>query len=168
MTRNQLRHLATILLLLGSGCTQLVTTGNSAPPTATPIQEQIAEDMENGLSYLHQVQRRGETLILIAKWYTGSGNNWRAIARANPELEPRRIVLGERIRIPDRLLRTRKAMPADYRLSSNGGKPEQTEVQAPPPQKGSGTLDLFEPVDSGEQRDREGQETKMILETLDE
>lgn len=168
MTRNQLRHLATILLLLGSGCSQLTTTGNSAPPPATPRQELVGEDMETGLPYLHQVQRRGETLILIAKWYTGSGNNWRAIARANPELEPRRIVLGQRIRIPDRLLRTRKMMPADYRLSDNSPKQDQDEVQAPSPPKASGPIDLFGPVDSGKQAGGEEQETKMILETLDE
>jgi hypothetical protein len=170
MTRNQLRHLTTtlLLLLLGSGCSQLTTTGNSAPAEATSNQEQVGGDMDNGNSYLHRVQRRGETLILIASWYTGSGDNWRAIARANPELEPLRMQMGERIRIPGSLLRTRMAMPEDYRLLGNRGEnPEQPEVGAGPPQKSSASIDLFGPVDSGEQNGGDGQEMKMILESLD-
>ena len=169
MIRNQLRHLAIILLLLlGSGCSQLIPTGNSATPAVATSQEQVGGGMENGLPYLHRVQRRGETLILIASWYTGSGNNWGAIAQANPGLDPLRIQIGEGIRIPGNLLRTRNAMPADYQLAGNRGNPEQTEVLTTLPPQTPETIDLFGPVDSGEQRSGDGQETKMILESLDE
>jgi hypothetical protein len=59
----------------------------------------------------HQVRWRGETLSLIAKWYTGHGGNWKALARANPDLNPNRIVLGNRIHIPPEMMKTKKQLP---------------------------------------------------------
>ena len=38
----------------------------------------------------HRVKWSGETLSLIAKWYTGSYGNWKAIAQANSGLNPNR------------------------------------------------------------------------------
>lgn len=48
----------------------------------------------------HQVRYSGETLALIAKWYTGDSKNWKAIQEINPDMDPDRIVLDEVIRIP--------------------------------------------------------------------
>ena len=61
--------------------------------------------------FVHQVKWRGETLSLIAKWYTGHYGNWKALARANPGLNPNHIVLGNRIHIPADLLKTQKRLP---------------------------------------------------------
>ena len=61
--------------------------------------------------FVHQVRWRGETLSLIAKWYTGHYGNWRALAKANPDLNPNHIVLGNRIHIPPEMMKTEKRLP---------------------------------------------------------
>ncbi len=162
MNRQYLRYLVIFLLLIiGSGCFQPAVTGKSA------MAERIKEvEAKKPSPYLHQVERQGENLILIATWYTGSGNNWIAIARANPNLEPRRIQIGEHITIPVELLKTRKPMPTDFQLSKTPAKPEKTE--AVPPLEASDPPELFGPVDSDSQGSAEGVETKLILETLDD
>ncbi|MBW1732411.1 MAG: LysM peptidoglycan-binding domain-containing protein [Deltaproteobacteria bacterium] len=62
----------------------------------------------------HVVRWSGETLSLIAKWYTGKFNNWGALAEANPEINPRRMRKGNIIRIPWELLTTEKPMPKSF------------------------------------------------------
>lgn len=59
----------------------------------------------------HRVRWSGETLSLIAKWYTGRIANWKALARANPGLNPNRIIAGNIIYIPPELLKTKKRLP---------------------------------------------------------
>ena len=61
--------------------------------------------------YKHTVQWPGESLSLIASWYTGSPGNWRKLAKANPDLNPNRIKGGNIIRIPSSLLKTRVPLP---------------------------------------------------------
>jgi hypothetical protein len=61
--------------------------------------------------YEHRVKWSGETLALIAKWYTGHYGNWRAIARANPGLNPHRIALGDVICVPPEMMKTQKPLP---------------------------------------------------------
>ena len=59
----------------------------------------------------HQVKWSGETLALIAKWYTGRYGNWKAIARTNPGLRPKRIAVGNIIYIPPEIMKTKKPLP---------------------------------------------------------
>ena len=90
-------------------------SGVAAPPAArdkTPAQAISSQPEADFLS--HTVKWKGETLSVIAKWYTESLENWRNIAEANPGLDPARIAIGSKIRIPDRLLKTRKPMPEKY------------------------------------------------------
>ena len=61
--------------------------------------------------FVHQVRWRGETLSLIAKWYTGHYNNWKALAQANPGLNPDHITLGNRIQIPPEMMKTKMRLP---------------------------------------------------------
>jgi LysM repeat protein len=64
--------------------------------------------------YYHKVRYPGETLSIIAKWYTGTVKNWRALTKANPRLDPNHIVMGDKIRIPNKILHTREAMPRSF------------------------------------------------------
>ncbi len=64
--------------------------------------------------YLHKVRWPDETLSHIAKWYTGTVKNWKAIAKANPELDPKKIDTGDTISIPEDLLISRKPMPFSF------------------------------------------------------
>ena len=59
----------------------------------------------------HRVKWPGETLSLIAGWYTGSYGNWKAIAKANPGLNPDRIAVGDVINIPPQMMKTKKPLP---------------------------------------------------------
>ncbi len=59
----------------------------------------------------HRVKWPGETLSLIAGWYTGSYANWKAIAQANPGLNPNRIAVGDIINIPPQMMKTKKPLP---------------------------------------------------------
>lgn len=78
--------------------------------------------------YYHRVRYSGETLSLIAKWYTGDFENWQALTRANPKLNPNRITAGDRIRIPRKLLHTKKPMPRSFVVGS-----AKTKKPKPPP-----------------------------------
>jgi len=64
--------------------------------------------------YYHKVKYSGETLSIIAKWYTGEVENWRTLTKANPKLKPNRIIVGDKIRIPNKLLHTQKPMPRSF------------------------------------------------------
>lgn len=59
----------------------------------------------------HKVRWQGETLSLIAKWYTGHYGNWKALAKANPGLNPNRIASGDIILIPPKIMKTKKRLP---------------------------------------------------------
>ncbi len=61
--------------------------------------------------YKHTVRWPGESLSLIASWYTGTHKNWRKLAKANPRLNPNRIKGGQVIMIPPALLKTRVPLP---------------------------------------------------------
>jgi len=94
--------------------------------------------------YVHKVRYSGEILISIAKWYTGSRNNWTVIAKANPHLNPNRIFIGDTIRIPENLLKRRDPMPPDFLINTSRKEPAQT----PPlkqPSTDSDTIELFNP-----------------------
>jgi hypothetical protein len=74
------------------------------PPRALTDEQQVDY-------FEHKVQWHGETLSLIAKWYTGHYGNWKALARANPKLNPNRIVVGDIIRIPAKMMKSKKPLP---------------------------------------------------------
>lgn len=60
---------------------------------------------EEAIEYLeHRVRVPGETLSLVAEWYTGSADNWMILAEHNPALDPRKIELGDAILVPELML----------------------------------------------------------------
>ncbi len=69
----------------------------------------------------HRVQFQGETLSVIANWYTGSGRNWELVLDANPGVDPRRIRLGDLIRIPRELLSRQDPLPRSAVPGAGGG-----------------------------------------------
>lgn len=88
--------------------------------------------------YMHTVKHGGETLSIIALWYTGNHGNWKEIAQANPDMKPNRIFPGNEILIPEGLLKTRDPLPKEFvdRINSKAnkerGKPKaQTQTVQP-------------------------------------
>jgi hypothetical protein len=103
---------------------------DSLPPPAnketvrpTPAREAPAKPAPR--FYVHVVRRQNETLSFIAEWYTNSWKNWEALAKANPEIDPNRIEIGDEIRIPEALLKTREPMPSDSLPKAVSKKPVQ-------------------------------------------
>lgn len=61
--------------------------------------------------YKHNVRWPGESLSLIASWYTGSPKNWRKLAAVNRGLNPNQIRSGDVIMIPPAWMKTRVPLP---------------------------------------------------------
>jgi hypothetical protein len=85
----------------------------AAPGTEGATKQMPAKE-EAAQYFIHQVKWPNESLSIIAKWYTGSLMNWKALAKANPEMEPTVIHKGDRIRIPVSMLKTRAPMPQQF------------------------------------------------------
>jgi hypothetical protein len=80
--------------------------------------------------YYHKVKYPGESISIIAKWYTGDVKNWHSVAKVNPKLDPNRITVGDKIRIPNKLLHTQKPMPRSFVVgSAKRKKSEPSQVK---------------------------------------
>jgi hypothetical protein len=71
-------------------------------------------DPKETLFYVHTVRWPGESLSIISKWYTGNIDQWSAIAKANPAIDPNRIYAGMKIRIPKTIMTKEKPMPQEF------------------------------------------------------
>lgn len=67
----------------------------------------------------------GETLASIAKHYSGDRELWKRIRDFNPRIDPNRIEVGDRIKIPVDMLRRRR------KLQSEPGVPTATNTPTP-------------------------------------
>jgi len=88
------------------------------PPPArqepAPLPPAVKETKPQEIFFMHTVKWSGETLSIIALWYTGDQANWKTIAQANPDLNPNRILNGREILIPERLMKTHDPLPREY------------------------------------------------------
>ena len=62
----------------------------------------------------HTVRWPGETLGIIASWYTGTSGNWPLLANANPNLKVTSIRIGDTVQIPDSLVKRSAALTAEF------------------------------------------------------
>ena len=80
--------------------------------------------------FVHTVQYAGETLSIISKWYTGDDKNWEILADANPHIGLEKLATGNKILIPENLLKTRKPLTekfVDAYYQKNQPKKEPTK-----------------------------------------
>jgi hypothetical protein len=83
-------------------------------------------------SYLiHKVRWGHETLYSISLWYTGKGHYWQRIAAENPEIKPRRMGIGDTIRIPEALLIRRLPMPETFMNPAAAHEPKKSSTPKP-------------------------------------
>lgn len=82
------------------------------PPKPTPSAK--VESPGKKSYFTHTVKFAGETVSIIAGWYTGNIENWKALAEVNPSIDPKRIFVGNEILIPEDLLKTREPMPKEF------------------------------------------------------
>jgi hypothetical protein len=97
--------------------------------------------------YLHRVRWKKETLFIIAKWYTGSGENWKALSNANPKLNPNRIFINTNIFIPEDLMKYSKPMPLSF-LSSFIRKKSVQSFQSNKPSNENDVTEMFGPIEA--------------------
>ena len=89
---------------------ETVAKSREQDPNKKPAAEDYAVQ-DHSDYFEHTVRWRGESLSLIAKWYTGRLENWKALARANPDLNPNRIMVGNVIYIPQEMMNTKEPLP---------------------------------------------------------
>lgn len=106
----------------------LVYAVKPAPETQPPEPKTAVEPAP----YVHTVRRSGETLIAISRWYTGAADNWKRLVDVNNGLNPRRIRVGDKILIPEELMKTHKPMPADFMTLKAPQKSVPSRVEPPP------------------------------------
>lgn len=132
----------------------------SSPQEAHPLPSPDAKYLS------HKIKWPGETLTLIAAWYTGSAKNWMHLVEANPGIDPRRIMIGDSILIPEELLKTRRPMPIEFLLAATDKKEE-----SPPPAKPvvkSDDVELFGPIDTETQTGGvDDSDSALPMETID-
>ncbi len=92
--------------------------------------------------FVHTVQWQGETLQMIARWYTGNGGNWKNLADANPVINAGRLMVGDKIFIPGNLLKQKKLLTKQY-VKNYYTKRKKTSVVKP--QEKEDHLELFGP-----------------------
>ena len=85
-------------ILFACACAQQKTRPEPAEPP--PIQY-----------YTHTISAQGETLASIARWYTGSANNWEQILEHNPGMDVKRMRIGSNVQIPNDMLVRSTPMP---------------------------------------------------------
>ena len=117
-------------------------------PAAQKSPPAVMETKPQPTFYQHTVKYSGETLSVIALWYTGSHGNWKEIAQANLDLNPNRIFPGDEILIPEGLLRTRDPLSKEFvdRINAKTKKEKpKANTQARPVQTQQEEPKLFGP-----------------------
>ncbi len=110
-------------MLLGSCTTFKSKVAVSPPPD--PVRPAAPEQTYSNKSlptahyrdthyYVHQVRWPEESIERVAQWYTGSGANWKILARSTPNLQPKRLRKGNVVFIPIDLLQIDTPMPRQY------------------------------------------------------
>lgn len=83
------------------------------PPSGKDVGKPPA-DLRSGPMLVHKVRYPGESVSIIAGWYTGEIDNWKILAEVNPGLNPNVIHEGMKINIPESMLKKREPMTREY------------------------------------------------------
>lgn len=99
----------------------------------------------------HTVRFEGETLGLIARWYTRSTESWKEILAHNPGLDVYRIRQGQVIRVPDFLVRRDSPMPQEFVLSAHAASSTSESGSVPTEQAKEPEESILAPTPSADQ-----------------
>lgn len=64
--------------------------------------------------YVHTVEWPGETLPMIAQWYTGNKDNGKILAKTNPNIASEHLAVNDQVLIPLELMKNNKKMPKEF------------------------------------------------------
>jgi hypothetical protein len=117
----------------------------------------------------HKVRHRNETFFSIAQWYTGSGNNWPRLVKDNPNIDPKRIHIGDTVLIPEDLLKTRRPIPAGFwRPKRKHRKINKPRLPSTQPAAKKEAVTIYGPIEPDQQPGKpEKDELPVPLETID-
>lgn len=107
-------------------------------PKPEPVKPPPPSDAElRPADFDHRITYSGETLAMIASWYTGRASNWSILRDANPGLKPGRLKPGQHVMIPGGLVVRRDPMPKRLITDAARKKPAPTKpadgAPVPPP-----------------------------------
>ena len=80
----------------------------------------------------HTIRFSGETLGVIAAWYTGKASNWELLRDANPGVNPKKMRPGQLIRIPEGIATRHEPFGKEFVQKFFGGSSKKKEVVAEP------------------------------------
>ncbi len=109
-----------VLVVIISGCNMIGMKKKEREPAPQKMQ------------FVHTVKYPGETLSIISKWYTGDVNNWRILENNNPHIAYNKMVAGDRIFIPENLLKTREPLTKGFIDSFYKEKRPVSKTETPP------------------------------------
>ena len=123
-----------ILLLLLLSALVLVCGGCNTPGARTT--EWSTAEPVNRPPFIHTIKYSGETLRIIAGWYTGDVSNWEALSDANPSIDFDKLIKGNRIFIPENMLERTEPLTQEFIDSyNNKSKPAEKEEKTKPVSK---------------------------------
>ncbi len=112
--------------------------------------------------YIHTVSLPNESISIIAKWFTGDLRNWEELAKFNPNINPNRIFLGDKIKIPRNLMTRQDPMTQEF-VEESQPKPRVRRRPAPSPPKPSKTKDKQEPPAPSKTAEEQPEEEEQFL-----
>jgi hypothetical protein len=79
-----------------------------------PVEQAAPPPPKEPTYFIRTVTWPNESLSIIAAWYTGQIDNWKGLVEANPELVPSQLRIGDKVRIPEELVKTREPMSQEF------------------------------------------------------
>jgi len=118
---NLVFSLGLILFFTCAGCVsqspQVTETDAEMSPAPEEYPGEIYEEGDAAYPegyYIHTVSLPDESISIIAKWFTGDLLNWEVLAKCNPTINPNRIFLGDKIRIPRSIMTRHPPMTPEF------------------------------------------------------
>jgi hypothetical protein len=136
-----------VMACIGCGTINRMFHRQATPePEAPTVGIEPQSTPEKPSYYVHKVRWQGESLSIIAAWYTGNLDNWKVLAETNPSLNPNRIFPGSEISIPQEMLKTKEPMPEEFVAGFLPKSKKEKLPEGPPPQEEeTQELELFGP-----------------------
>ena len=137
-----------LLIALLWNCASRDKTVSSPDKTVSSPNKTVYTQLKKAPSqvtyYVHTVKWSGESLSIIAGWYTGDIQNWKILAEANPAIDPQVIVVGQKINIPEHIMTTRSPMTKAH-VDSYYYKAGKQKTRSSPPETKDETPTLYGP-----------------------
>jgi hypothetical protein len=102
-------------------------TAQEAPPQPVVAPSRPSPEVAY---FVHTVRFKGESLSIIARWCTGDTKSWKMLAEHNPDINPNRMFMGSKIRIPEYMMKTKAPMPKEF-VDGFHAKPSKKEPARP-------------------------------------